>query len=251
METIFVKNKKPMWKKKLFIVTPTLGIVRFEWVHARYNQIIPMNWEASGFEVNYLVMGYTVDDAYNMAVKEMIDRELEWMLCIEDDVIIPPNCFSKMSEYMQEGKIPIISGLYYLKGSPTQPIIFRGRGTGAYTKFKIGDKVWVDGLPMGCLLIHGSILKWFWDNSPEYRANDGKILRRVFESPQRLFLDPESQEIGFAGGTQDLPFFWRIIDEKVLEQTGWKQVAKRKYPFLCDTSIFCRHIDRNTGKQYP
>jgi hypothetical protein len=41
------------------------------------------------------------------------------------------------------------------------------------------------------------------------------------------------------------------MNENILEKTGWKKVAKRKYPVLVDTGIFCRHIDVNTGKQYP
>jgi len=253
-------NTNKRWIKKLLVTTPTLGIVRYEWAHARYNTTMPVNWEATGFDIKYdsghgffgyAPVGFSVADAYNQIVKKALELGVEWVLTIEDDVIVPPDIFLKTAQYMDEGKIPIVSGLYYLKAEPTIPLIFRGRGNGAYKDFKIGDKVWVDGLPMGCLLIHASILKWFWENSPGYKLPNGEETRAVFETPRKVFLDPQTGGQYIKAGTQDLYFFDRMIDEKVLQKTGWGKIARRKYPFLCDTSIFCRHIDRNTGRQFP
>jgi hypothetical protein len=115
----------------------------------------------------------------------------------------------------------------------------------------MGQKIWVDGLPMGCLLLHTSLLKWFWDNCEEYEVTTGEKVRRIFETPRKIFIDPVNNYFETKSGTQDLYFFDRIIDNDVLKKTGWKDIARRKYPFLCDTSILCRHIDRNSGKQYP
>lgn len=254
------QNPNKRWKKRLLISTPTLGNIRFEWHHARGGQVIPVNWESTGFDVCYSSkqeiipfdpVGYSIDDAYNLMAKRALEIGVEWVIIIEDDVIIPFNTFVKFAEYMDKGEIPIVSGLYYLKGNPTQPLIFRGRGNGSYSDFKIGKKVWVDGLPMGCLLLHASIIKWFWENSPEYRICDGTKARKVWETPRKVMIDPQSFNLYTQMGTQDLYFFDRIIDEKVLQKTGWPKTGKRKYPFLCDTSIACGHIDRNTGKVYP
>jgi hypothetical protein len=76
-------------------------------------------------------------------------------------------------------------------------------------------------------------------------------MRKVFTTPQMTFYDPESDGFSKKCGTQDLYFFDQIIENKVLEKTGWKSIAKKEFPFLCDTSLFCKHICRQTGKQYP
>lgn len=239
------------WRKRTLIATPTEGIIRYEWAHARFSQIIPMNWEASGFDLAYTAIGYSIDDAYNVITKKALELDVEWLITIEDDVLIPPDLFTKFEAYQHRSDIPIVSGLYYLKASPTLPLVFRGRGNGAYTDWKIGQKVWCDGLPMGCLLINTSILKWMWERTEEYRCIDGTITRRVFETPQRVFYDPETGGYGRQSGTQDLYFFDRLLEHKVLSETGWKKVSRKEWPFLCDTSIFCRHIDRQTGRMYP
>jgi hypothetical protein len=196
-------------------------------------------------------IGFGIDDAYNLITKKAIEVGVEWVLIIEDDVLIPADCFLKMTQYMEEGKTPIVSGLYYLKASPTLPLVFRGRGNGAFKNFKIGGKVWCDGVPMGCLLVHADILKYMWDNSPEYQVCDGQSAKRVFETPRKQFLDPETGGIFSLMGTQDLYWCDRILDEKVLKKSGWEKIGRRRYPFLVDTSIFCKHIDLNTGIAYP
>lgn len=244
-------NKHPT-KKMLFIATPTLGIIRYEWAHHRFGQMIPVNWEASNYTMNYGVVGYGIDDAYNNIIDAFLKEGKEWLLIIEDDVLIPINCFAKMADYINHQRIPIVSGLYYTKSAPhSRPLIFRGRGNGAYINFEIGDKVWCDGLPFGCLLIHNSIIQYMYDKAEPYRAIDGNTYKRVIESPQKTFLDPETWSFSTYAGTQDLLFFDRIINENILTKTGWKKYARRRYPFLCDTSIFCHHIDLHTGRRYP
>lgn len=243
-------NKKPI-KKKLLIGTPTTGIIRYEWSHFRYGQVIPVNWQASGYDLNYSVLGYSIEDAYNFIIDKFVKDDTEWLFFIEDDVLIPIDCFMKMGDYMNYEKIPIVSGLYYLKSSPTKPLVFRGRGNGAFLDFKVGDKVWCDAIPFGCLLIHGSIIRYLWENSPEYQAIDGTVLRKVIETPRRILIEPDTWITHSQTGTQDMFFCDRILNEDVLEKTGWEELAKEEFPFLCDTSIFCRHIDLHTGRQFP
>ncbi|KKL98609.1 hypothetical protein LCGC14_1822690 [marine sediment metagenome] len=246
-----IKQNKIKWRKRLLVSTPTEGWIRFEWAYARYGQIIPVNWEVSGFDVNFAVLGYSVDDAYNLITKKALEMKVEWLLIIEDDVLVPQDLFIKVADYITDGSIPVVSGLYYTKALPSEPLIFRGRGNGVFLKWKLGQKVWGDGLPMGCLLIHTSILKWFWENTEKYKTIEGEQLSRVFETPKKMFIDPETGSFSRQEGTQDLYFFDRMIDNDVLKKTGWKDIARKKYPLLCDTNIFCKHIDRNTGKQYP
>ena len=91
-------------------------------------------------------------------------------------------CFTAPTAYkaMLAGDVPVVSGLYFTRGYPSEPLVYRGRGNGYYGDWRIGDKVWADGVPTGCLLIHCSILRAMWKDSEEYQVS-GQTLRRVFE----------------------------------------------------------------------
>jgi len=237
---------------RLLIATPTTGEVRMEWVMARYGQIIPINWsqvQYVQFLNPYAPQGYLVADAQNVIIKEAIEKKFEWLWLVEQDNVLPENAVVLFNEHIRRAEVPVISGLYYTKSEPSEPLVFRGRGTSCYTKFKIGDQVWADGVPTGCLLIHTSILKEMWKDSPEYMANDVKT-RRVFDTPRKLWFDPQEREYSSTSGTSDLDWCTRVIEGKYLEKAGWKDIAKKKNPFLVDTRIFCKHINAR-GEQFP
>lgn len=248
-------SDKPI-KNRILVATPTLGIVRFEWASARWGQVQPPNWTCAGMNVGvpYLApVGYLVAEAQNIAVDFAVRNNFEWLFLIEDDVILPADAFLKLNDYMKDGTIPVVSGLYYLKANPSEPLVYRGRGNSCFFDFKIGDKVWVDGVPTGCLLIHGSILKLMWEESEEYPTSldRGRLIKKVFETPAKVFIDPETKCASSAMGTSDLYWCDRVMREKVLQRAGWKEIGEKEYPFLIDTSMFCKHIDLSTGTQYP
>jgi hypothetical protein len=259
--TIFDTKQSP--RQKLLIGTPTLGIVRFEWCAARWGQIIPCNWQTGHLPIampgvyhidSSGVLGCLVADAQNVIVQEVIDKGYEWLFLHEDDVLLPPDMFLRMNEYMRAEEVPVVSGLYYTKSEPSEPVVYRGRGNSFYGNWKRGDEVWVDGVPTGCLLIHASILEAMHADAEEYIVTFPgmhKKVKRVFESPRRQWTDPETGYSHSNLGTSDL--FWcdNVIKGGYLKKAGWGKIAKRKYPFLLDTNMFCRHIDLNSGRQYP
>lgn len=245
---------KEQTTNRILIATPTLGSVRIEWVNARYAQIIPTNWSNAFMTANlnpYIVMYYQVADAQNMIVKKAVEDNFEWLLLIEDDTMPPADAFVRFNEYMLKDELPVVSGLYYTKSNPATPLVFRGRGTGFYDDWKLGDKVWCDGVPTGMLLIKVKLLELMWNDSPEYTAHNGEKTRKVFETPNRQWLDEETGQFNAIVGTSDLDWCTRVIQGKYLEKAGYSKLQKKKYPFLVDTQIFCQHIDRGTGKIYP
>ncbi len=245
-------NKKKNWKNRLLVFTPTTGLVRMEWVRARYGQCIPTNW--SNFDLHSYLNGffpieYQLADAENMMVEEMIKGDYEWVISIEQDNIIPPDAFLRINEYIIDKKIPIVSGVYFTKTVPPEPILYRGRGTGHFADWKFGDKVWVDGIPFGFTLIHASILKAMWDESEEYVCHGQKI-RKIFEQPNMVWQDPETGAQMVKKGTTDLEWCSRIMKDDIFIKAGWSKYQKMKNPFLVDTRLFIKHIDQN-GVQYP
>ena len=251
MEIIDSGKRNP--RNRILIATPTLGTVRIEWSTARWGQIIPCNWSNSFVQLGLNTMipkGYLVADAQNIAVQECMEKDYEWLFFHEDDVILPLDAFIKLNEYIRKADIPVVSGLYYTKSHPAEPLIYRGRGNSYYQDWKIGDKVWADGVPTGCLLIHTSILKVMYEDSEEYQTFNKKV-RKVFETPRNVWWDPEISRHATNFGTSDLYWCDRVIDGNYLEKAGWKKIAKKEFPFLVDTTLFCKHIDLTSGVTYP
>ena len=240
------------WHNRLLIATPSTGLIRMEWAMARFGQIIPTNWsyvEVIQWINNYVPMQYLLPDAENLIAKTCVEGNFEWMLSIEEDNILPADAFQRINEYMKKGDVPIVSGLYFTKSNPPEPVIYRGRGTGPYEDFKMGEKIWVDGIPFGFTLIHGSIIRALWDEAEEYMVN-GQMTRRVFDTPQKNFGNAADGATAALRGTSDLAFCTKIIEDKIFEKAGWPEFQKKKNPFLVDTNIFLRHIDQQ-GRQYP
>jgi hypothetical protein len=190
-----------------------------------------------------------VDDAQNIIVKQAVEGKYQWLLLIEHDTIPPADAFIRFNQYMRDEKIPVVSGLYYARSRPSEPLVFRGRGNSFYGDWQPGDMVWCDGVPTGMLLIHCSILRAMWDESPEYSVR-GTITRRVFETPRNVWIDPTTHQFNSESGTSDLAWCDRVMKGGFFEKAGWKEYQEKEYPFCVDTNIFCKHIDPD-GQQYP
>ena len=243
---------KIKWEHRLMIGTPTTGLIRMEWAMARYGQLMPTNWShVDMLEYMHTIapLRYSVADAQNVIVKRAIDREVEWLLLIEHDNVLPSGALVMFNDYMIKHSAPVISGLYFTKADPPEPMIYRTLGDGYFNDWVMGDKIWCTGVPTGTLFLHMSVVRSVWNESEEYEYN-GEILRKVFEQPAKLIYNPDKAELMVASGTSDLAFCDRIIKEKHLEKAGWPEIAKKKYPFLVDTNIFVQHIDQN-GRMFP
>jgi len=247
-----VQKNSGTWHNRILIFTPHTGLVRTEWVQARYGQIIPTNWsnvELIQFLSSYSPLEYLLPDAENLAAKAVVEGDFEWLLSYENDNLPPPDAFIRVNEYMQSKEAPVVSGLYFTKSVPPEPILYKGRGSGAFHDFKLGEKVWVDGVPFGFTLIHGSIIKAMWDESPEYVV-DGQKTRRVFDLPDRNMGSIAEGGFEFVRGTTDLNWCSRIMKEDFFTKAGWPEFQKKKFPFLVDTNILVGHIDQQ-GRNYP
>ena len=239
-------------KQMMLIGCPMTGLLRAEWVRARYGQCIPTNW--SSIEIaqmldQYSPLRFTVADARNLVACEAVERGVEWLWFIDHDVVLPPLTTVILNEYMVQKKYPIVSGLYFTKGFPSEPLIYRGHGNGYYPHWKMGDIVECDGHGMGCTIIHISILKAMYDEAEQY-VLQGKAVRRIFQTPSRIFHDPETGCYSITSGTEDLDFLDRLKKLKIYKKAGWPKFQEKRYPSIVDTNIFCRHIEMN-GVQYP
>lgn len=250
-----IVQNKGVLTRKIMVGVPTLGVIRIEWDVHRRGQTIPINWQSGEVTATHspesvISLGYSIADAQNVIVERAYLDKYEWLLLWEDDVLPPFNALIQLSKHMEHKTAPIVSGLYYSKGNPSWPLLFRGRGNGSFRDFKMGDRVWCDGVPTGFFLCHMSIMNYLWENSREYNLPDGRKIREVFKFPRDSWYDPVQDRYFAQMGTSDLFLCDRIIKEKIFEKTGWEKFQQMKYPYLVDTKIFCQQIDLN-GVYYP
>lgn len=246
------KYKVTQYQKRLLVGTATTGAIRMEWAQARYGCIIPANWskvDMMQYVNGFIPLRYSVADAQNLIVQKAVQDNYEWLMLIEHDTMPPADAMIRFNSYMRSMKYPVVSGLYFTRSDPAEPMIYRGRGGSYYTDWKLGDLVFCDGVPTGMLLINMKLMKAIYDDSPEYNAG-GIECRRVFDTPVKTWYNEETGAQEALIGTSDLDWCARIIEGNYLEKTGWKALAKKRYPFLIDSAINCMHIGSD-GTQFP
>lgn len=252
-DNVLLRNKGTLKTKRIMIGVPMTGLLRSEWVLARYGQVIPCNWshvDALHWIDQYSPIDFLVADARNILVHNFIQKGFEWLLQLDHDVVLPYDCFLRINDYMLKKEVPMMSGLYFTKSRPSEPLLYRGRGTSYYADWKFGDKVWVDGIPSGITLIHRSLLEALYEESTSYEVSPGLVVREVYQTPSKIWFDAEARSWYATTGTEDLSLCTRIMEEGFFKKAGWSEFQEKEFPFLCDTGIFGRHIDNN-GIQYP
>jgi hypothetical protein len=243
----------PGYTNKLLVGTACTGLLRVEWHAARTSQMMPLNWSMAGqmqVVADYMPLRYQVADAQNLIVAEAIKLDMEWLFLLEHDVIIPPLTFFKLNRWMKDTPAPVVSGLYFSRAYPSEPMVFRGMGEGVYTDWRMGDVVEVDGLPTGCLLIHMGLIRSMWEDAEPYTAPGGIKTRKVFNTPRSAWYNPETDMTNISAGTSDLQWCRDVIKGDYLRKSGWTDYADKQFPFLIDTDLFCFHCNPD-GTMFP
>ncbi len=89
-KTEIIKNTTK-WRNKVIVGTPTTGLVRMEWVQARYSQLIPTNWSAAeilNWMPTYCPLQYVVSDAQNIIVQKAVEQDAEWLFFLEEECVL-------------------------------------------------------------------------------------------------------------------------------------------------------------------
>jgi hypothetical protein len=247
---IINNREKPI--HRLIYGCPMTGIVRGEWAITRFNQVVPCNWskvDMTQWLDQWSPLGFTVADARNIIATVAVEQEFEWLFFHDHDVIIPQGTLLWLNELMIKRDTPVVSGIYFTKSVPSEPLIYMKKGEGYAQDWKFGDKKWVGFTHMGCTLIHVSILKAMYTESPSYQMGNS-IVKRIFETPAKVWYDYNTDAFHAMAGTEDIHWCDKVVTGGFFEKAGWPEFQKKQYPFLCDTSIYCKHISFD-GVQYP
>lgn len=162
-------------------------------------------------------------EARNKIVRDAINNKSRWLFFLDSDVLPDPSVLSKMFAKMSD-KVKIITGIYYMKTYPPQPILFKHLGDGPYYNFPVEDFFEVEGCGCGCLLLDLEVfeefdrkgIKYFEENWIDTKPNGSKVHVKIGEDH---WLAKKSRELGFK--------------------------------IYCMSELLCDHIDPNTGICYP
>lgn len=153
----------------IMIGIPTLGMVPIEFVVGFGRMQMPIN----GQIFQHVVKGYEVGLARNLCVEYIMAMEEKdrprWLFFIGDDMIPPWDGFVRLYEEADKNGWDCLTGLYYWKGEPPTPLVWRNDHIGRLLPgrdFGSGDVVCVDLTGLDFTLIRVSLLEkmsppWF------------------------------------------------------------------------------------------
>lgn len=153
----------------IMVCIPTLGMVPIEFFFAAMRLQMPIN----GQVFQHIVKGMEVGKARNKAVEDMMnmrrDDRPKYMFFIGDDMIPEWDAFVRLYEVMETEKWDMLTALYFWKGEPPTPLVWRDNHVGRMkpgVDFKVGERVWVDLTGLDFTLIRVELLEkmeppWF------------------------------------------------------------------------------------------
>lgn len=220
------KMQKKKEKQGLMIGFITNGMVSVKWM-MRLNEMqhgIPsgMFWKYCWYEGK----GYKDKGGYAKARTKVVEQarahNAKWLLFIDCDVLPQPDVITSLMSHSKD----IVTGIYYMKSSPAQPVIFKKMGDGPYWDYPINELFEIEGSGMGLCLINMDVFDKFEEAGiPFFKEN------WVYEKP-------DGSKVKVKVGEDH----WFFI-----------QAKKLGYKIYCDSSVsgIADHIDSNTGVSYP
>lgn len=177
------------------------------------------------------VYGTNVADGRNAIAQKALDENADYVFFNDDDVIVQQDTLHMLHRsqknlqytYGEEHKNDMVTGVYWGKGFPPEPLIFRSdtvgdwNWRGPYHDWVIGDFIEIDAAGCGAVLI------------------PTEVFRRLKPPWFRLDYDAEyKKKLNPVGTTEDLLFYRRCREE--LGISLW-----------CDTWVQLGHWDKHRG----
>jgi len=196
---------------------PTLGMVSIKFMFGGMRLQMPTN----GQVFQHIIEGLEVGEARNKAVEDLMslkkEERPEYLFFFGDDMIPDWDAFVKLYDAMQEEQWDMLTGLYFLKGEPPTPLMWRDEIVGAMKPgrdFVLGERVRVDLTGLDFTLIRTSLLEKM--KSPWFKTGPSKY------SEMYEVLEPYIGLNGFVSHTEDAWFIQksRPFGAKIGVHTG-------------------------------
>ena len=193
---------------------PSWGTVSLTWARA-YRHLGGM-LGASMIEMT--VENKPIAAARNELMLQAFAHKCDFLFFLGDDVLPPGDAVHKLWTRMQaDPDLHLVTGVYWTKGWPTHPYLWRGMQRGPYIDWKMGEFFEVDYAGCDCLLMR---------LSPELEA----LGPEWFSTDWVWEPDQAAPDAGLA--TEDFYFYTKA--------------RKAGLRLWCDTGVQCLHEDRTS-----
>ena len=145
----------------------------------------------------YVVHGKPVADAYNDAARTALEDSADFLLCVEDDHVIPPGTFEKLwAIYQQHGPRAVVGAWYAQKKEPRTGAAILVRGT--HREYLTDDGALHDvySIPQGFTLIPVHAFRELpqpWFVTTGSLTQDSYFSQQAREAGWKLFVDTSAR----------------------------------------------------------
>jgi hypothetical protein len=169
--------------------------------------------------------GEEVGKARNQIAEDAVSKGAKYLWFLDDDTAPPFHAIRSLINTLEnaDSKTMVAGGIYCAKAWPTEPIVYRGNGGGAFWKWKSGDIFECSGLGTGCMVIKTEVFKHL--PKPWFQTID----------------EDGTPEVPIVQVTDDLYFCEKVINAgfKILADThvlcvhwGWDEEKKQFVPYM-------------------
>lgn len=208
--------------KKILIAIPCMDMVS-----ARFAQSLTTLKKVGQCTVSFL-MGSLVYDSRNKLAGYAMKMEADYILWLDSDMVFQPDTLERMIQTLDEHKeIDILSGLYFRRGQPFTPVLYKKLETDAE-----GNTVWEDyidfpegvfevaGCGFGCVLMRTDCLLdiaakengGMWFTPFRDCGEDCAFCIRARNNGYRIFCD-SSIDLGHMAYTPVTKAFYKALNE--------------------------------------
>lgn len=203
--TIINDIVKPINKESLGLAIGIIcdGRVPMKWMM----HMLPLGKTLPGglyYSYVYALGDFSKDPTKNYATlrKEVVDKAkakgAKWLLFIDSDVFLPDDAVNRLMSHDKD----IVTGVYWMKTQPPQPVIYKEMGDGPMWDIKPQDElIEIGGAGLGCTLIKMSVFDKFDEAEVPYFKQDwihkqnGKNIQVSVGEDHWFFM--KARELGF------------------------------------------------------
>src|ERR1051326_4571713 len=122
---------------------PSYGTVSAQWVMARQALSTPLG---AGTSDQWLLGNeLSIAEKRNAIARAAVAQNAKYVFFIGDDTIPPPHAFIQMwNKMLFNPGVKIVTGVYFSRSIPPQPMIWRGYMEGSYYSWHVGEFFPVD-----------------------------------------------------------------------------------------------------------
>lgn len=200
------------------IAVPTYGKVSIQWHMGRQQLSTPLG--AAVYDSYATDNSMSIAEKRNYLVEQALQNGAKYIFFMGDDTIPPPDGFMRLYQRMEQNPdISIVTGVYFSRSYPPQPMLWRGWMQGSYYNWHVGEFFETDWAGCDCLMIRTDVFR---------------SMPRPWFSQDYVFSAEQKKPIALA--TEDVYFY-----EKA-----------RKFGFSAwvDASVQCVHQDRESGQSF-